>query len=106
MLEKCPKDKVEDPIAKVCLDDSFNSQRNYIFYYESERVCLPEWRAGDFVCKDGNNYKGMSNSSNIKEGLNKQLYIFGIMSWNKKIFHESINIWGSQYKQILLDRLS
>jgi hypothetical protein len=76
-IVKCPKDKVEDPIAKVCLDDCFYSQRNYIFYYESERVCLPECRAGDFVYKDGNNYKCMSNCSNINEGLNKQLYIDG-----------------------------
>jgi len=76
-VEKCPKDKVEDSIAKVCLDDCFYSQRNYIYYYESERVCRQECKPGDFVYKDGNNYKCMSNCSNINEGLNKQLYIDG-----------------------------
>ena len=76
-VEKCPKDKVEDSIAKVCLDDCFYSQRNYIYYYESERVCLQECRPGDFIYIDGNNYKCMSNCSNINEGLNKQLYIDG-----------------------------
>ena len=76
-VEKCPKDKVEDSIAKVCLDDCFYSQRNYIYYYESERVCLQECRSGDFIYIDGNNYKCMSNCSNINEGLNKQLYIDG-----------------------------
>ena len=70
---KCPKDKFEDSIAKVCLDDCYNSQRNYIYYYESERVCLKECRPGHFVYKDGNNYKCMNNCSNI----NKQLYIDG-----------------------------
>jgi hypothetical protein len=32
-VEKCPKDKVEDSIAKICLDDCFYSQKNYIYYY-------------------------------------------------------------------------
>ena len=76
-VEKCPNDKVQDSIAGECLPDCLKAQRNYIFYYEKERECLPECRAGDFVFKDGDKYKCMNNCSNVNEGLNKQLYIDG-----------------------------
>ena len=76
-VEKCPNDKVEDSIAKVCINDCLNAQRNYIYYYEPDRVCLKECKPGDFIYKDGDKYKCMSSCSNINEGLNKQLYING-----------------------------
>ena len=74
---KCPSDKVEDSIAKVCLDDCLNAQKNYIYYYEPDRVCLKECKPGDFIFKDGDKYKCMNNCSNVNEGLNRQLYIDG-----------------------------
>ena len=74
---KCPSGKVEDSIAKVCLDDCSTAQKNYIYFYEPERVCKKECKQGDFIYQDGKNYKCMSNCSNINEGLNKQLYIDG-----------------------------
>lgn len=74
---KCPSGKVEDSIAKVCLDDCTTAQKNYIYFYEPERVCKKECNPGDFIYIDGNNYKCMRNCSNINEGLNKQLYIDG-----------------------------
>ena len=74
---KCPSGKVEDSIAKVCLNDCTTAQKNYIYFYEPERVCKKECNPGDFIYIDGNNYKCMRNCSNINEGLNKQLYING-----------------------------
>ena len=74
---KCPSGKVEDSIAKVCLNDCTTAQKNYIYFYEPERVCKKECNPGDFIYIDGNNYKCMRNCSNINEGLNKQLYIDG-----------------------------
>ena len=72
-LEKCPSNKFEDE-TNTCVDSCSKSKAGYIYYYDSDRICIKECKEEDYIYKVGDAYMCVP-TCHLKDG--KETYLDG-----------------------------